>query len=105
MVYRRPARLYYGTLVTGPLANGCSKVGDGRTAEPAGSKNATVSSGTRSRLLARARRELSPAARSTARATVLPTLTRYGEPPARDGKGPIRVAAVVTVHRTAKEAD
>ncbi|WP_329543602.1 hypothetical protein OG548_01465 [Streptomyces sp. NBC_01356] len=38
-------------------------------------------------------------------ATVLATLTRYSELPAEDGKGPIRVAAVVTVHRTAKDAD
>ncbi|MFF2512011.1 hypothetical protein [Streptomyces sp. NPDC058086] len=34
-------------------------------------------------------------------ATVLPTLTRYGELPAQDGRGPIRVAAVVTAQRTA----
>ena len=38
-------------------------------------------------------------------ATVLATLTRYSELPAEDGKGPIRVAAVVTVHRTEKDAD
>ncbi|MFE5079602.1 hypothetical protein [Streptomyces mirabilis] len=38
-------------------------------------------------------------------ATVLATLTRYSELPTQDGKGPIRVAAVVTVHRTAKDAD
>ncbi|MFJ1557735.1 hypothetical protein [Streptomyces mirabilis] len=38
-------------------------------------------------------------------ATVLAILTRYSELPAQDGKGPIRVAAVVTVHRTAKDAD
>ncbi|MDQ0952245.1 hypothetical protein QFZ24_006168 [Streptomyces phaeochromogenes] len=38
-------------------------------------------------------------------ATVLATLTRYSELPAEDGKGPIRVAAVVTVHRTVKDAD
>ncbi|MEU9958134.1 hypothetical protein [Streptomyces sp. NPDC050982] len=38
-------------------------------------------------------------------ATVLTTLTRYSELPAEDGKGPIRVAAVVTVHRTVKDAD
>ncbi|WP_329257861.1 hypothetical protein OG223_36145 [Streptomyces sp. NBC_01478] len=38
-------------------------------------------------------------------ATVLATLTRYSELPAESGKGPIRVAAVVTVHRTVNEAD
>ncbi|MFG2783017.1 hypothetical protein ACGFY7_34945 [Streptomyces prunicolor] len=38
-------------------------------------------------------------------ATVLATLTRYSEVPAEDGKGPIRVAAVVTVHRTVNDAD
>lgn len=38
-------------------------------------------------------------------ATVLAILTRYSELPAQDGKGPIRVADVVTVHRTAKDAD
>jgi len=38
-------------------------------------------------------------------ATVLATLTRYSEVPAADGKGPIRVAAVVTVHRTVNDAD
>ncbi|MEU9877138.1 hypothetical protein [Streptomyces phaeochromogenes] len=38
-------------------------------------------------------------------ATVLATLTRYSELPAEDGKGPLRVAAVVTVHRTVKDAD
>jgi len=38
-------------------------------------------------------------------ATVLATVTRYSELPATDGKGPIRVAAVVTVHRTVNEAD
>ncbi|MEV4446718.1 hypothetical protein [Streptomyces mirabilis] len=38
-------------------------------------------------------------------ATVLTTLTRYSELPTQDGKGPIRVAAVVTVHRSAKDAD
>lgn len=38
-------------------------------------------------------------------ATVLATLTRYSEVPAQDGKGPIRVAAVVTVHRTVNDAD
>ncbi|MDV9169294.1 hypothetical protein R6V09_03955 [Streptomyces sp. W16] len=37
--------------------------------------------------------------------TVLATLTRYSELPAEGGKGPIRVAAVVTVHRTVNEAD
>ncbi|MGW3818356.1 hypothetical protein [Streptomyces sp. NPDC005046] len=37
--------------------------------------------------------------------TVLATLTRYSELPAQDGKGPIRVAAVVTVHRTVKDAE
>ncbi|GAA3877596.1 hypothetical protein GCM10023084_33070 [Streptomyces lacrimifluminis] len=37
-------------------------------------------------------------------ATVLATLTRYSELPAEDGKGPIRVAAVVTVHRTVTDA-
>lgn len=38
-------------------------------------------------------------------ATVLASLTRYSELPAENGKGPIRVAAVVTVHRTVKDAD
>ncbi|MFE9600530.1 hypothetical protein [Streptomyces hokutonensis] len=38
-------------------------------------------------------------------ATVLATLTRYSELPAEGGKGPIRVAAVVTVHRTVNDAD
>ena len=38
-------------------------------------------------------------------ATVLASLTRYSEVPAEDGKGPIRIAAVVTVHRTATSAD
>ena len=38
-------------------------------------------------------------------ATVLASLTRYSEVPAEDGKGPIRIAAVVTVHRTATAAD
>ncbi|WAU79456.1 hypothetical protein O1Q96_06645 [Streptomyces sp. Qhu-G9] len=38
-------------------------------------------------------------------ASVLATLTRYSELPAQDGKGPIRVSAVVTVHRTVKDAD
>ncbi|MEU9782478.1 hypothetical protein AB0H92_16200 [Streptomyces phaeochromogenes] len=38
-------------------------------------------------------------------ATVLATLTRYSELPAEDGKDPIRAAAVVTVHRTVKDAD
>lgn len=37
--------------------------------------------------------------------TVLATLTRYSELPAENGKGPIRVAAVVTVHRSVNEAD
>jgi len=37
--------------------------------------------------------------------TVLATLTRYSELPAEDGKGPIRVAGIVTVHRTVKDAD
>ncbi|MGA5453000.1 hypothetical protein ACPCVO_40830 [Streptomyces umbrinus] len=37
--------------------------------------------------------------------TVLATLTRYSELPAEDGKGPIRMAGIVTVHRTAKDAD
>jgi len=37
--------------------------------------------------------------------TVLATLTRYSELPAEDGKGPIRVAAVVTVHRAETDAD
>ncbi|MET9408967.1 hypothetical protein ABZX90_24855 [Streptomyces sp. NPDC002935] len=37
--------------------------------------------------------------------TVLATLTRYSELPAKDGKGPIRLAAVVTVHRTVKDAE
>lgn len=36
--------------------------------------------------------------------TVLATLTRYSELPAQDGKGPIRVSAVVTVHRTVTDA-
>ncbi|MGH1551533.1 hypothetical protein ACRAWF_03020 [Streptomyces sp. L7] len=38
-------------------------------------------------------------------ATVLATLTRYSELPAEGGRGPIRVAAVVTVHRTVNDAD
>ncbi|MFD9439552.1 hypothetical protein ACFWBR_11860 [Streptomyces sp. NPDC060006] len=38
-------------------------------------------------------------------ASVLASLTRYSELPAQDGKGPIRVSAVVTVHRTVKDAD
>ncbi|MFF1675112.1 hypothetical protein ACFVYG_03580 [Streptomyces sp. NPDC058256] len=37
--------------------------------------------------------------------TVLATLTRYTELPAEDGKGPIRVAAVVTVHPTVNDAE
>jgi hypothetical protein len=37
--------------------------------------------------------------------TVLASLTRYSELPAEDGKGPIRIAAVVTVHKTATAAD
>ena len=37
--------------------------------------------------------------------TVLATLTRYSELPAEDGKGAIRVAATVTVHRAVKDAD
>lgn len=37
--------------------------------------------------------------------TVLATLTRYSEVPAADGKGPISVAAVVTVHRTVNDAE
>ncbi|MDW4905163.1 hypothetical protein RB628_07335 [Streptomyces sp. ADMS] len=37
-------------------------------------------------------------------ATVLASLTRYSELPAEDGKGPIRVTAVATVHRTATDA-
>ncbi|MCX4908412.1 hypothetical protein [Streptomyces sp. NBC_00878] len=38
-------------------------------------------------------------------ATVLASLTRYSELPAEDGKGPIRIAAAVTVHKTATAAD
>ncbi|MBV1937240.1 hypothetical protein KUF83_11800 [Streptomyces sp. BV286] len=38
-------------------------------------------------------------------ATVLASLTRNSELPAEDGKGPVRVAAVVSVHRTVKDAD
>lgn len=38
-------------------------------------------------------------------ATVLSTLTRYMELPAEDGKGPIRVAAVATVHRSVTDAE
>ncbi|MFD8420696.1 hypothetical protein [Streptomyces sp. NPDC059466] len=38
-------------------------------------------------------------------ATVLATLTRYSELPAEPGKGPVRVAAVVTVHRTVRDAE
>ncbi|MFI1413524.1 hypothetical protein ACH4Y0_26910 [Streptomyces sp. NPDC020707] len=37
--------------------------------------------------------------------TVLASLTRNSELPAEGGKGPIRVTAVVTVHRTVKDAD
>jgi hypothetical protein len=37
--------------------------------------------------------------------TPLAALTRYSELPAEDSKGPIRVTAVVTVHRTATDAD
>ncbi|WP_328551680.1 hypothetical protein [Streptomyces sp. NBC_00358] len=37
--------------------------------------------------------------------TVLASLTRYSELPAGNGKGPIRVAAVVTVHRTVRDAE
>ncbi|MFS8201800.1 hypothetical protein ACLVWQ_24280 [Streptomyces sp. CWNU-52B] len=37
-------------------------------------------------------------------ATVLASLARNSELPAADGKGPIRVTAVVTVHRTVEEA-
>ncbi|MFF3379642.1 hypothetical protein ACFYXF_42655 [Streptomyces sp. NPDC002680] len=36
--------------------------------------------------------------------TVLASLTRHSELPAEDGKGPIRVSAVVTVHRTVTDA-
>jgi hypothetical protein len=36
---------------------------------------------------------------------VLASLTRYSELPAQGGKGPVRVAAVVTVHRDAGAAD
>ncbi|MFH8463894.1 hypothetical protein [Streptomyces sp. NPDC017991] len=38
-------------------------------------------------------------------ATVLASLTRNSELPAEGGKGPIRVTAVVSVHRTVKDAD
>lgn len=38
-------------------------------------------------------------------ATVLATLSRYSELPAENDKGPIRVASVVTVHRTVRDAD
>lgn len=38
-------------------------------------------------------------------ATVLASITRYNELPAQDGKGPIRVNAVVTVHRTVTDAE
>ncbi|MFE7032658.1 hypothetical protein ACFU9Y_20310 [Streptomyces sp. NPDC057621] len=37
--------------------------------------------------------------------TVLASLTRNSELPAEGGKGPIRVTAVVTVHRTVNDAD
>ncbi|MFJ4833364.1 hypothetical protein ACIP79_26165 [Streptomyces sp. NPDC088747] len=37
--------------------------------------------------------------------TALASLTRYMELPAEDGKGPIRVAAVVTVHPTVVDAE
>jgi hypothetical protein len=37
--------------------------------------------------------------------TVLASLTRYSELPAENGKGPIRLAAVVTVHRTVRDAE
>lgn len=37
-------------------------------------------------------------------ATVLASLTRYSELPAEDGKGPIRITSVVTVHRTVTDA-
>ncbi|MFJ6659919.1 hypothetical protein ACIQNG_26745 [Streptomyces sp. NPDC091377] len=36
---------------------------------------------------------------------ILATLTRSYEIPAADGKGPLRLSAVVTVHRTAEQAD
>jgi hypothetical protein len=38
-------------------------------------------------------------------ATVLASITRYSELPAEGGKGPVRIAAVVTVHRSAADAD
>lgn len=37
--------------------------------------------------------------------TVLATLTRYMELPAEDGKGPIRIAAIATVHRSVRDAE
>lgn len=37
--------------------------------------------------------------------TVLATRTRYFEVPAASGKGPVRLAAVVTVHRTREDAE
>ncbi|MFF2996823.1 hypothetical protein ACFVTC_19990 [Streptomyces sp. NPDC057950] len=37
--------------------------------------------------------------------TVLATLTRYSELPAEHGKGPVRVAAVVTAHRPVRDAE
>lgn len=37
--------------------------------------------------------------------SVLTSLTRHSELPAEDGKGPLRVSAVVTVHRDAEGAD
>ncbi|MFD8209880.1 hypothetical protein ACFV2S_26200 [Streptomyces sp. NPDC059695] len=37
--------------------------------------------------------------------TVLYSVTTYSEIPAADGKGPLRVAATVTVHRTAADAE
>ncbi|MFF3709937.1 hypothetical protein [Streptomyces phaeochromogenes] len=37
--------------------------------------------------------------------TVLASLTRNSELPAKDGKGPIHVTAIVTVHRAVKDAD
>ncbi|WP_318199776.1 hypothetical protein [Streptomyces sp. SCL15-4] len=38
-------------------------------------------------------------------ADVLASLTRHYEIPARDGKGPLSLSAVVTVHRSAEQAD
>ncbi|MFI6276395.1 hypothetical protein [Streptomyces sp. NPDC050988] len=37
--------------------------------------------------------------------SVFASLTRHSELPAEDGKGPIRVSAIVTVHRTTTDAD